>query len=184
MSSHQQPGSKQPSPSIGLLDLAAPAVSPALGLKTGRQRGHSTTVGQSNEGVRDLGVLNVDTNEPKPANRFARRRKKALSQLSIHSLHSLAPLAPAPSRIPGAPPGQVRQDPLTQRPLPLHRSTQPHRLVHCRHPQRRSPRAGRCLLGSPPPPPPPRLSSKQPHSALCSLAGERLGCDSLYCLGD
>lgn len=73
---------------------------------------YSTTVGQSNQGARDLGVLNVDTNERKPANRFARRRKKALPQLSIHSLYSLAPLAKPPSRNPGAPPGQERQDPL------------------------------------------------------------------------
>lgn len=67
-SSHQQPSSKQSSPSIGLLAVAAPAASSDLGLKTGKQRGHSTTVGQSNEGARDLGVLNVDINERKPAN--------------------------------------------------------------------------------------------------------------------
>lgn len=175
MSSHQEPSSKQPRLSIGLLALAAPAASSAQELKTGRQRGHSTTVGQSNKGARDLGVLNVDTNEPKPANRFARRRKKALSQLSIHSLRSLAPLAPAPSRIPRAPPGQLRRDPLpdtTPASTPSEHTAPPTSTLLS---SPASPlRPGRCLLRSPPPPPPPpRLSSEQPRSAPCSLAGGR-----------
>lgn len=33
---------------------------------------------QSNKGARDLGILNVDTDERKPANQFARRRNQAL----------------------------------------------------------------------------------------------------------
>lgn len=54
---------------------------------------------QSNKGARDLGILNVDTDERKPANQFTRRRNEALPLVSIHSLLSLIPLAPAPSGI-------------------------------------------------------------------------------------
>lgn len=70
MSSYHQPSSKQPSPSTEphrrLHQLRLPWGS--------RQAGNvdtSTSVRQSNKGARDLGVLNVDTNECKLANHFA-----------------------------------------------------------------------------------------------------------------
>nr|BAE24882.1 unnamed protein product [Mus musculus] len=87
---------------------------------------------------------------------------------------------PSPCRHPGSPGlhmgkcAKTRYQ--TQRPLPLHWSTQPHGLARYQHPQRRSSRPGPCLLGfhhHHPPPPPPRLSSELPRSALCSPAGGR-----------